>query len=100
MLYEQQVSRTIFITGELFGIETVYLSLFYNNNFFPHILTYADFDKDFNGYSDSFVHAVKAAQALTLAIQHEVELVVLMTIVRHHKLAIDILIRVKMQSIT
>ena len=79
----------------------VHLSLLlFNSNYSSHISTYADFDKDFNGYSDSFVHAVKAAQALTLAIQHAVELVVLMTIVRHHKLAIDILIRVKMQSIT
>ena len=76
------------------------MSVLYNNNGSSHILTYADFDKDFNGYSDSFVHAVKAAQALTLAIQHEVELVVLMTIVRHHKLAIDISILVKMQRIT
>ena len=76
------------------------LTLLNKNDYISHILTYADFDKGFKGYSDSFVHAVKAAQALTLAIQHEVELVVLMTIVRHHKLAIDILIRVKMQSIT
>ena len=75
-------------------------SLLYNDHYSSNIFTYADFDKDFNGYSDSFVHAVKAAQALTLAIQHEVGLVDLMTIVRHHKLAIDILILVKMQSIT
>ena len=69
-------------------------------NYSSHILTYADFDKGFNGYSDSFVLAVKAAQTRTLTIQHEVGLVDLMTIVRHHKLAIDISIRVKMQSIT
>ena len=85
---------------QVFLLVIVNLSLLYNIKFSSHISTYVDFDKDFNGYSDSFVHAVKAAQTLTLAIQHEVELVVLMTIVRHHKLAIDILIRVKMQSIT
>ena len=77
----------------------VHLNVLYHNNYSPHILTYVDFDKDFNGYSDSFVPAVKAAQVLTLAIQHEVALVVLMTIVKHHKLATDILILVKMQSI-
>ena len=83
-----------------FLVLKLHLSLSYNNNYSSHILIHADFDKDFNGYSDSFVHAVKAAQALTLAIQHAVGLVVLMTIVRHHKLAIDTLIRVKIQSIT